>query len=98
MRQREALADQRIVRSAGVLGQLNQAAEFGPERQRHRRCPIATLEAQQRIRHRPAVVHPADHQISSGARVGEEHFVEVVTPIDVDNGPHLNAGLIHRHK
>ena len=58
----------------------------------------APLEAERGLGDLPAVVHAADDVVLRAAGVGEEHLVELGRAVGLDDRPHLDAGLLHRHE
>ena len=56
----------------------------------------AALEAERRHRDLPAVVHLAEHHRAVGARVVEEHLVELGRPGHLLDRRDRDAGLVHR--
>ena len=78
--------------------QRDEAVELGPERQRQHGGPDPPLEAEQRVGHRPAVVHPAQHVVLRAPGVGEEDLAEVALAGDVDDRADLDPGLVHRYQ
>ena len=63
-------------------GQLDQAVDLRPEHDRLGRRRLASLEAEQRLRDRPAVVDPAHDDVCPGAGAGEEDLVELALARD----------------
>ena len=59
---------------------------------------LAPLEAERGVGDRPAVVEAADDVVLRAAGVGEEHLVELGGAVGLRDGPHLDAGLLHRHE
>ena len=91
----EVLTHERIGGGASLDSDLGDAVELITKAERVGGGAVASLEAEQHIRHPPAVVHIADHVLLGRLGIGEEHFIEVVAVVDVDNRAHLDAGLIN---
>jgi hypothetical protein len=58
----------------------------------------APLEAEGGHGHLPAVVEAAHDVVLGAAGVVEEHLVELTGPVGLDDGPHLDALLLHGHE
>ena len=65
-----------------------------------RRCPVVAevpaLEPERRHGDLPPVVDAADDVVLRAAHVGEEDLVELRRAVDLLDGPHLDARLLHR--
>ena len=77
---------------------VDDAVELPPEPDLLAERRDAALEPEGRHRHPPAVAGLADHERRIGARVVEEHLVELRGPGDLLDRPDLDARLVHRHQ
>ncbi len=81
-----------------LAGQREQPVELGAEADGVGRRGDAALEAEQRHRDPPAVVHLADDLVRRRPGVGEEDLVEQRVAGHVADRPDLDARLVHRHQ
>ncbi len=97
-RPRQSLADQRIAVGPAGSGQLEDLVELLLETAiagGRRRAP---LEPEGRHGHFPSIVHAPDDVVLGAADIGQEDLVELGRAVDLLDGAHLDAGLLHRHQ
>ena len=76
--------------------QCHQAVELGPEEDRVGRRLLTTLVRQQRHRHCPTGTDLAHDVLHGRTRTGEVHLAELALVVEHLDGPHVDAGLVHR--
>ena len=77
-------------------GERDEAVELGPEEDRVGRRLLTTLVRQQRHRHRPPGTDLAHDVLDGRSRAGEVHLAELALVVEHLDGPHVDAGLVHR--
>ena len=92
------LAHHRVTGTAVLLGQRHHAVELAPESELEAEQRHAALEGQRGERDAPALTDPSHHVVDMGARAVEEDLVELAGAGQLGDGPHLDAGLVHRHQ
>ena len=98
MRLSEILTHERVVSGSTLDGHSRDSVKLVTEPERVGGGAMAPLEAEQHVGDPPAVVDVADDVVLRCLGVGEEHLVEVVPVVDVDDRAHFDAGLVHRHQ